>query len=69
MASPMIDFCEQANPSVLTEVRRIKRFENAARIHNALTSNSEKRVLIWMAERTPRWISSDHLTLLGFRPR
>src|ERR1700687_2201802 len=66
MASPMIDFCEQANPSVLTEVRRIKRFENATRIHNALTSNPEKRVLIWAAERTPRWISSDHLTLLGF---
>ena len=66
MASPMIDFCEQANPSVLTEVRRIKRFENAARIHNGLTSNPEKWVLIWMAERTPRWISSDHLTVLGF---
>jgi phosphatidylglycerophosphate synthase len=66
MASPMIDFCEQANPSVLTEVRRIKRFENAARIHNGLTSNPERRVLVWMAERTPRWISSDHLTLLGF---
>jgi archaetidylinositol phosphate synthase len=66
MASPMIDFCEQANPSVLTEVRRIKRFENAARIHNGLTSNPERRVLVWMAERTPRWISSDHLTFLGF---
>ena len=66
MASPMIDFCEQANPSVLTEVRRIKRFENATRIHNGLTSNPEKRPLIWMAERTPRWINSDHLTLLGF---
>lgn len=66
MASPMIDFCEQANPSVLTEVRRVKRFENASRIHNGLTSNPEKRVLIWLAERTPRWISSDQLTLLGF---
>ena len=43
MASPMIDFCEQANPRVLTEVRRIKRFENASRIHNGLTSNPEKR--------------------------
>jgi len=62
----MIDFCEQANPSVLTEVRRIKRFENASRIHNGLTADPEKRVLIWLAERTPRWISSDHLTLLGF---
>jgi archaetidylinositol phosphate synthase len=66
MATPQIDFCEQANPSVLTEVRRIKRFENAARVHNALTSNPERRLLIWMAERTPRWISSDQLTLLGF---
>jgi archaetidylinositol phosphate synthase len=65
MASPMIDFCEQANPSVLREVRRIKRFENASRIHNALTSNPEKRVLIWIAARTPRWVSSDQLTLLG----
>jgi archaetidylinositol phosphate synthase len=65
MASPMIDFCEQANPNVLTEVRRIKRFENAVRIQNGLTSNPEKRILIWLAERTPRRISSDHLTLAG----
>src|SRR4029077_1248680 len=43
-----------------------KRFENAARIHNGLTSIPEKWALIWMAERTPRWISSDHLTLIGF---
>ena len=66
MASPMTDFCEQADPNVLTEMRRIKRFENAARVHNALTSDPEKHTLIWMAERTPRLISSDHLTLLGF---
>jgi archaetidylinositol phosphate synthase len=66
MASPMIDFCEQANPNVLTEVRRSKRFENAVRIQNSLTSNPEKRILIWLAERTPRRISSDHLTLAGF---
>ncbi len=66
MASPMTDFCEQSNPNVLTEVRRIKRLENATRIHNGLTSNPEKRVLIWMAERTPRWISPDHLTAVGF---
>jgi phosphatidylglycerophosphate synthase len=62
----MIDFCEQANPNVLTEVRRVKRFENAARVHNALTSNPEKRALTWMAERTPRCITSDQLTVLGF---
>ncbi len=65
MASPMIDFCEQTNPSVLGEVRRTRRFENARRIHTGLTSDPEKRVLIWMAERTPQWINSDHLTMLG----
>jgi len=62
----MIDFCEQTNPKILTEVRLSRRFENATRIHNSLTSNPEKRALVWMAERTPRRISSDHLTLLGF---
>jgi len=66
MAIPLIDFCEQTNPRVLNEVRRIKSFETATRIHNALTSSPEKRLLIWMAERTPRWINSDHLTMLGF---
>ena len=25
----------------------------------------EKRVLVWMAERAPRWVTSDGLTLLG----
>jgi len=66
MAIPMIDFCEKTNPKILTEARRTQRFENATRIHNSLTSNPEKRALVWMAERTPRRISSDHLTLLGF---
>ncbi|MGH9504640.1 MAG: CDP-alcohol phosphatidyltransferase family protein [Terriglobales bacterium] len=66
MASPLIDLCEQANPGGLTAGRRLMRFENATRIHNGLTSNLEKQVLIWMAKRTPRWINSDHLTLLGF---
>ena len=66
MASRLIDFCEQANPSVLGEVRRVTQFENAARIHAGLTTSFEKRVLIWLAERTPRFINSDHLTMLGF---
>ena len=66
MTSPTIDSCEPANPNVLSEVRCGKRFENASRIHDALTSDPEKRALIWMAERTPRCITSDHLTILGF---
>ena len=35
------------------------------RVHNAVTAGAEKRLLIWMAERLPRWVNSDHLTSLG----
>jgi phosphatidylglycerophosphate synthase len=35
------------------------------RVHQAVTADIEKRVLIWMAERLPAWINSDHLTALG----
>ena len=65
MASPMIDFCEQSNPRVLNEVRRA-RFQQANRIQRSLLARAEKPALIWMAERTPAWINSDHLTILGF---
>jgi len=30
-----------------------------------VTANVEKRVLIWLAERLPQWVTSDQLTLLG----
>jgi len=35
------------------------------RIHGSLLAAGEKRVLIWIAERLPRWVNSDHLTGLG----
>jgi phosphatidylglycerophosphate synthase len=40
---------------------------NAAhqRDHRSLTAAVEKRALIWMAERLPSWINSDHLSALG----
>jgi archaetidylinositol phosphate synthase len=66
MASPFIDFCEQTNPSVLSEVRCTKRFDSTKRLQRSLTGRTEKLVLSWIAERTPVWIHSDHLTLLGF---
>lgn len=40
-------------------------FVSARRINCSFTAAAEKRALTWMAERTPRWITSDHLTLLG----
>jgi phosphatidylglycerophosphate synthase len=35
------------------------------RQHNSVLATAEKRALIWMARRLPRWISSDHLSALG----
>jgi phosphatidylglycerophosphate synthase len=40
-------------------------FVAARRVNHSLTAPLEKRLLCWMAERTPSWVSSDHLTLLG----
>jgi phosphatidylglycerophosphate synthase len=41
------------------------RFSNALRINRSITAAVEKRALMWMAERAPRWLTSDQLTLLG----
>jgi phosphatidylglycerophosphate synthase len=41
-------------------------FVSATRIQESFVAAVEKRTLVWLAERTPRSINSDHLTLLGF---
>jgi phosphatidylglycerophosphate synthase len=40
-------------------------FRAARRVNQSLTAGAEKRALVWMAGRAPRWVSSDQLTLLG----
>jgi phosphatidylglycerophosphate synthase len=35
------------------------------REHRSVLAAVEKRVLVWLAERLPAWINSDHLTALG----
>ena len=40
-------------------------FREAKRIQQSFLANLEKRTLIWLAARTPAWINSDHLTVLG----
>ena len=40
-------------------------FASAKRINRSLTAEMERRLLMWMAERAPRWVTSDALTLLG----
>ncbi len=41
-------------------------FHSAIRLQQSALATQEKRLLIWMAQRTPSWINSDHLTLVGF---
>jgi phosphatidylglycerophosphate synthase len=41
-------------------------FRHAARFQQALTASVERKVLLWLAQRTPGRISPDHLTALGF---
>jgi archaetidylinositol phosphate synthase len=41
-------------------------FRPAERLHHSALASIEKRVLIWLANRMPRWVTSDHLTILGF---
>ena len=40
-------------------------FAPARRVNHSLTASVEKRALVWMAERAPRWLTSDQLTILG----
>jgi archaetidylinositol phosphate synthase len=67
MASSMVEFCEQANPGVLVEAGQSRAEKaDAKRVQASLVARAEKRALIWMAARTPEWISPDQLTALAF---
>jgi archaetidylinositol phosphate synthase len=65
MATPLAVCAEQRNPKTLAETRRAD-FRQATRIHGSFLAATEKRALVWMVERMPAWVNSDHLTLLGF---
>ncbi|MBI2681710.1 MAG: CDP-alcohol phosphatidyltransferase family protein [Acidobacteriales bacterium] len=41
-------------------------FRPSKRIQQSMLAGVEKRFLIWLAERMPAWVGSDHLTALGF---
>ena len=65
MATSLAEFAEQINPKTLAEARRAE-FRQATRVHGSFLAVAEKRALVWMAERMPLWVNSDHLTVLGF---
>lgn len=67
MASYPVDYCEQLDPELLEEIKEERpAFQSAGRVQESLVARAEKTALNWLAERTPVWINSDHLTALGF---
>lgn len=40
-------------------------FQHAQRINGSITATAERRILLWLADRVPRWLTSDQLTVLG----
>lgn len=44
----------------------IMEIKQAIRIQTSILNAAEKKVLVWLAERQPRWMTSDILTLIGF---
>ena len=44
---------------------KTKTVSEHTRVLTGVTATIEKRVLIWLAERLPKWVTSDQLTLLG----
>jgi archaetidylinositol phosphate synthase len=41
-------------------------FRDAKRLQTSILAMPEKQLLRWLAERTPAWVNSDHLTAMGF---
>jgi archaetidylinositol phosphate synthase len=70
MATPFVNYCEQINPKILhklhAESPRTPRRQNASRVQQSFLAAPEKRLLIWIAQQTPSWITPDHLTVSGF---
>ena len=61
----MTQLCEQLNPRVLLEIRRKRPVPEMLRVQESWTAAPERHVLLWLAERMPRHIGPDHLTMLG----
>ena len=41
-------------------------FRDAKRVQQSILAPAEKKLLVWMAQRTPARLNSDHFTALGF---
>ena len=41
------------------------RFKEARRVHTSFLVEIERRAMVWLAQRMPAWLNSDHLTALA----
>ena len=44
----------------------MENIKQAKRIQTSILNAAEKKVLIWLAERQPKWVTSDMMTAIGF---
>ncbi|HZR30964.1 MAG TPA: CDP-alcohol phosphatidyltransferase family protein [Terriglobales bacterium] len=56
---------QQLLPISSVSAGREPSFAPATRIQESFVASGERKILVWLAERTPDWINSDHLTILG----
>ena len=57
---------QQENQMATEGLRSGTGFGSPARIQESVLAALEKRLLLWLAERIPSRLNSDHLTVLGF---
>jgi hypothetical protein len=58
--APISHVRSEVNVRIMTH----RKFTEARRLMG-ISASVERRCLIWLAERLPRWVSSDHLTALA----
>lgn len=56
----------EPKPTISLAGQDDRSFRTAARLQQSFTAGFERKLLLWLAARTPSKINSDHLTLLGF---
>jgi len=65
MNGGMTDLCEPVNPEFLPDTKTAHPAPEMRRVQESWVASGEKKMLLWLAARTPQWINPDHLTGLG----
>jgi archaetidylinositol phosphate synthase len=65
VSQTLTEFREQANPRVLIEIKHARPLPAIRRVQDSWSAAAEKRALLWLAAHTPKWVTPDHLTVLG----